>query len=223
MWGSSRSNCLLRVPGSWRHGQSSSRQQRPRGRVSGALIATVAFGPARATNARISSSVPADVSSTSRPSCSSAIPVSRRSTPARSIPMQTSIDSEKFRPCIIGAVYQNLCSVKGRRYRGSIRAVAMHSPKAASCGTVFAIPGGDTYVERYNDERSDLPCRRSLGGRMDRPCARSFDLHGGGRLARAARECARCRALPFRGRAGTARHPIAFRGCVPNVLYIPPR
>ena len=42
---SSRSSWRLRVPGSVRHRQSSSRQQRPSGRVSGALIAIVPHRP----------------------------------------------------------------------------------------------------------------------------------------------------------------------------------
>ena len=45
-----------RVPGSWRQGQSSSRQHRPMGRVSGALTATVPQRPARPARANISSS-----------------------------------------------------------------------------------------------------------------------------------------------------------------------
>jgi hypothetical protein len=75
--------------GSVRQRQSSSRQQRPRGRVSGALIATTAPRPASATNERMSPSCPPVSRRSSRPSLRRASPVSRRATPARSIPTQS--------------------------------------------------------------------------------------------------------------------------------------
>src|SRR5262249_45450005 len=66
-----------------------SRQHRPLGRVSGALIATVPHRPAIRAKPRISSSSPAVVSRSSRPPRRIATPVSRCGTPARSIPTQT--------------------------------------------------------------------------------------------------------------------------------------